>query len=260
MDSTKGTDPSATSAVLDVVFEHLEAAAREGGGAIPMERLKALRAVIQPDLAALLRDRGRVGQRGGHSREYAFHRLMVSHFEHLLPHKLDDLGVSRDILPGFFRALDMMLGEETVGRYHDRSQAIVDRIRAERGDAFTWQDVYDDPETRDLVLDPLVIMATYFDNLDRRISWFIDLVNSQTGRAAPATPGRPRAGARQDWRLSEWALHPVLVALFRQIDEVMSDEARRTAIEARYGSEVSARLRRTLQRLAPIQERITDRG
>ena len=253
---TKPVEETTVSAALDLVFDRLAVAAREGGGAITGERIGFLREEVRPEFEALLGKKESLGSPGsGRHREYGFHRLMVSHFEHLLPDQIDDVGVSRDILPGFFRALNMMLGEETVQGYHDRCQGIIDRIRAERGDRFTWQDVYDDPETKDLVLDPLVVMATYFENLDRRISWFVDLVNSQTARAGLApVKNEAEQRPRSDWRFSEWTLQPVLAALFQQFQEVMNDDARRIALTRRYGAEACARLARLMDRIGPAED------
>lgn len=246
---------SKAEAVLDLVFARLAAAAREGDGALSAGGLAGLRAAILPDLAALLEDRaGPKSAAGKRSREYAFHRLMVSHFEHLLPQHRGDPGVPREILPGFFRALDMMLGVETVENYHDRCQTIVDRVRAERGADFRWPAVYNDPETRELLIEPLIVMASYFDDIDRRVVWFVDLVNGHAETLAHHRGVDPKSIPQ----LTEETFRTILAALYRQVREVMGDTARCSAIEARFGAEACVRLARLTARLNTVEQSVKD--
>lgn len=108
---------------------------------------------------------------------HVFHRIMVGQFEKLLRQQGDiDArleGLPRQFLPGFFVALEMMLGQESIAEYDKRCERIAARLAQEKGDAFTWQDVYADSEANDVILDPLTMIASYFENIDRRTQWFV---------------------------------------------------------------------------------------
>ena len=257
MPTSEKNGSSKAKAVLDLVLGRLAAAAREGDGAVSVDILEDVRAAILPDLTALIEDRAAPKPATGkRSREYAFHRLMVSHFEHLLPQHRGDPGVPREILPGFFRALDMMLGVETVENYHDRCQAIVDRVRAERGADFRWRAVYDDPETNELLIEPLIVMASYFDDIDRRVAWFVDLVNGHAEVLAHHRGVDPKSIPQ----LTVETFQTILAALYRQVREVMGDKSRCSAIEARYGAEACVRLARLTARLSTVEKSVKDGG
>jgi hypothetical protein len=76
----------------------------------------------------------------GLKRELPFDRVIVKAFSELFleqDHSRFDW-VSRRMLPGFFMALNMMLGEDLVSEYQEQCQLIVSRQREERGEAFDW--------------------------------------------------------------------------------------------------------------------------
>jgi hypothetical protein len=51
-----------------------------------------------------------------------------------------------EFLPGFSVALNMILGQVSITEYETRSERIAAPLAYEKGDAFTWQDVYADKE------------------------------------------------------------------------------------------------------------------
>ncbi len=182
-----------------------------------------------------------------HVRENVFGRLMVERFAHLLGEEggrsVNESGVSRRILPGFFVAISMMLGSERLENYQERCRRIVSRIKETRQDGIWWDDFYADDETKDLALDAEIGMALYFSNLDRRIDWFVDVINRDLG---PASAGSGTC------HLSTVTGRRLLGALFSDIGDALSRRSSRAAITDRYDAEkcvllaeIAAQLSRT---------------
>ena len=106
------------------------------------------------------------------ARQYPFDRLIVKKFELLFVGEggrtLRKGSLSRPMLPGFFLAMNLMLGDDVIEDYQARCRAIIKRLQEENGDAFEWEDAYDDPEADRVSLNAVAAMASYFDNLEKR--------------------------------------------------------------------------------------------
>ena len=185
-----------------------------------------------------------------HPREDLFGRLMVERFAEMFDgkgkHAAKGSRVSRHILPGFFVALSMMLGSEKLEEYQKRCRRIVDRLQEAHPDGMEWEVFYADDEAKVLALDAEIAMVLHFGDLERRIAWFIDVVN---GHAEPAPAGS--AGHR----LSKVACQHLLGALFSDVTEALSRQEGRTAITEHYGvekcvvlAEIAAQIMRTVGR------------
>jgi len=151
----------------------------------------------------------------------AFDRLIVKRFEHLFMRRGGDGrmhgAVSRRILPGFFLALNMMLGPEAVAEYQFRCDAAVERVM--RGQVpVDWERVDNDAEVHDVILDAELAIAQHFVDTQRRFSWFIHITNSHM---APASGG---AHGEADWELGHRALHVLLHSLLGDLKKAIADE------------------------------------
>jgi hypothetical protein len=179
----------------------------------------------------------------------SFHRLIVSRFEDLFLHNgggdLEQDELSRQFLPGFFVAVEKMLGGETIKEYQDKCENIVTRLLAERGDAFSWQDVYQDEEANEFILDPLIAIACYFEEIDKRANWFIELVN---GQISPSTAEKGDE-AETNWHLSEPAFYRFLDTMFSSVRGVVSGAGNRPDIKRRYGEKTLGLLSRVMGQL-----------
>jgi hypothetical protein len=173
-------------------------------------------------------------------RDFPFDRQIVDKFSHLFPSpvglSLADGAVSRRVLPGFFVALNLMLGEEATEGYQNRCRAAVDRLKGEHGREFTWEDVQDDKEIEETTIDAVVAMAEHFEDLDKRADWFINVVNSHL---APADAGREGADALV-WEMDETTFWTFLHALYSDVRRLTSSEPGRLQIAMRYGGETCA--------------------
>lgn len=171
------------------------------------------------------------------ARENFFGRLLVRRFAHLF---IEDDGslpvdkvISRRILPGFFVAVDMMLGPELVEDYQRRCREIVKRLGGDTGGNVSWEDYYSDQEAVKLVLDAQIKMALHFREIEKRIVWLTTLINNHVGAASH----RPSA---QLIRSQETAI--LLSYLFSDLAKVLSEEDGRRFISRRYGEDICIRL------------------
>lgn len=260
LDGQPDLDRKCQEMIQSVVNSFVSGALREAaasGGSLTEAQIEGLRAgfLAQAEnltapcdhfVSGLLRVNG-----AGRSRP--FHRLIVSRFEHMLAgrgrseHPRSD-ELPRRFLPGFFVAIDKMLGADRIAEYERRCARIIERLKAERGADFSWADVYTDREANTLVIDPMVEIALLFDNLERRASWFIELVNNHLGddsdRVARHGPG--------EWRLSDWTLQRVLRSMFSDLDAAFRDEALRAYICDRFGTDGCAVVENVLARIRDV--------
>ena len=165
-------------------------------------------------------------------RENVFGRLMVKRFAHLFVKKggrsLIGGDISRRILPGFFVALSMMLGAERLEEYQNRCRRIVSRLLETHPDGMLWDAFFTDEEVETLALDAEVGMALHFVDPERRIVWFVNLVNRELDSGSAGAAGI---------RFSQENCRLLLRALFSDVTDALSREDGRQAIAERYGAE-----------------------
>ena len=141
-------------------------------------------------------------------------------------------GISRRILPGFFMAVNMMMGPDVMADFRVRAEKIFNRVTSR--DEPDWDSFLNDPSARDLRMDSLISMAVHFANPDKRAHWFMDLVNSHM--AAPETD----PDTDSDWVLSRPAYERLVDALFSDLMSAVSSPRAREAITKRFGPETCA--------------------
>ena len=242
--------------VIDAFVTAAAARAERSGGNLSVSELEQIRTDFFADTECLagpcdqfLAD---VLSNNTNGRSRPFHRLIVSRFEHMLAGPSGGNAVNgelpRRFLPGFFLAMDKMLGEDRVADYERQCTDIIERLQNERGQAFSWSDVYADREANTLVIDPLVEIAVLFNNLERRAAWFVDLVNSHLGDESDRSLHRD-AG---DWRLTDWTLQRLLRSMFSDLDFAFRNESLRTYITERFGDRTCATVENVLDRVRRI--------
>jgi hypothetical protein len=183
-------------------------------------------------------------------RKYPFDRLIVKTFSHRLPGEseltLKTGAVSRRALPGFFMAMNMMLGMDTVEELQERVRKIVSRVRSGRQDEFSWNDIYAAPEAREVTLDALVTMAPYFDDLERRSQWFITMID---GNLVPIDPERPDAAEESEWEMTELGFLGMVHGLFSELRKALAGKNSRSELVKRHGAETCKALATTLRKI-----------
>ena len=238
-------------------LDRLMAEARRKGGVLSIEDLQdleqefekkaeALQGVFEKSFEEYVRARERAVW--DQSRSYPFDRMIVKKVSHLFADgkgllESDDT-VSRRILPGFFLAMGMMLGSDAVEEYQEKCRKIVDKIRIKKGESFDWEDAYGDREANQIILDAVVSLVSHFEDLDKRIVWFADLIN---GHLAPFDGKHNKDEAI--WTLTEEACLRLLDALFADLRDTLSTEGGRLAVSKCYGVDVCVNLTNFLRKL-----------
>ena len=259
--SPKDQSRAMAEAVIGSLLERLTAEAERRGGSLGVDDIRAighefekktaaLQAVFETSFEAYVRVRERAVL--NQARQYPFDRLIVKKFEPLFAGEgnrtLRDGGLSRRMLPGFFLAMNLMLGDDVIEDYQARCRAIIERLQEENGDAFEWDEAYDDPEADRVTLDAVAAMAAYFGNLEKRTTWFLGIINDHL-----APPNTAREGAdAATWQLTEAAFHQFLAALFADVRQTMTTEGGRLTITKSHGGEACAALWDILAKLESV--------
>lgn len=176
------------------------------------------------------------------TRKRPFDRVLMKSFAHLFPPRQGDDGgqglLSRRVIPGFNLAIDKMIGPALYEQCQRKSQAILDRHRANSG--HDWDAIHADPETHALTNDVLIVVAHYFANFQRRREWFLALVNSHLAKA-----GSEAADAH--WQLTEHGFAELMRALFADLRAALI--ASPLVLRRRYGDHTVETVEAFLQRL-----------
>ena len=243
--------------VVASFLDRLTAEAARKGGSLTVQdiqglnkefekKTQALQAVFEKSFEEYVRARERAVW--DQKRDFPFDRQLVDRFAHLFPARgdpsLKDGAVSRRVLPGFFVALNLMLGADLIESYQERCRAIVARLKEQRGDAFSWEDVDNDKEVNGIVLDTVIGIANHFEAAEKRSGWFLGMINDHLG---PPNPGEGEEAAT--WQLTERDFARFLSALFSVARETMTTESGRLTITKRHGADTCAMLFDILKRL-----------
>ncbi len=248
--------------VVGSILDRLTAEAERKGGTLTVSDLKgldqefekktvALRSVFEKSFDEYMRTRERAIWQS--ARQDDFDRLLVKRFSHLFaddsegnptPGKL-----SRRMLPGFFMAVTMMLGEDVVREFHESGRQIVDGLRMARGDLFDWNEAYRDGDAVALILEALAGMAPYFEDMERRARWFIELVNSHLPPPEIEAGGEGGESAVAEWRLTDAAFAEFVRALFFDLGEALAGGPTREVLVDRLGPDTCDTLAALLDRI-----------
>lgn len=253
------TSPGKSRALAETVVgsfcERLVAEANRRGGVLTLQdieslneefasKTEALQAIFEKSFEDYVRARERASFL--QTRNYPFDRVLVRKFEHLFADGKDPdpTKLSRRILPGFFMAMNKMLGPEVIETYQERCRKIVQRIRLGRDDNFDWNEIYADRDAQALSLEAEVTIAGYFEDVDKRSAWFLEIVNNNL---APALPGAPPGTS--SWRMMEGSFRRFLRALLADLKTELATSDGRTRVTERYGIETCLKLAEVLRNI-----------
>jgi hypothetical protein len=165
-------------------------------------------------------------------RKSHFGRIMVECFAHLLPRSDEVLErghhLSRRIIPGFLNALHQILGDDAYSQNTERTNMLVDTLRAVHGDSFSWDEVYADPICQTVVEDVLISIAHDFADIGQRRNWMIDVIDTHM----PATSDE----AELNWKFDDNAFHAIMDALYGDLHDRLDSPDHRTGLEERHGA------------------------
>ena len=251
---TRARSRAMAQAVVSAFSAKLKSEARKYGGSLTLAHIEALDEEFQAKAEQLTDVFAQAFQDSHREQEElkwhaikrpAFDRMIVKRFESLLFHKGDDgqtHGIlSRRMLPGFFLALNMMMGPEAMSSYQRRADQGMERVMGGRLPA-DWDLVDNDPDVRDVVLDAQYTIALYFEDPDQRAAWFIHIVNSNL---APAPDGASDA----HWELSARALHMLVGDVLSDLKVAIDNDVIWTRLALRHEDADRDHVRAILARL-----------
>lgn len=252
--SAKEQSQKLASNAVGSFVDQMKQAASANGGMLSVQDIDAMQASfdqkareMQAEIEATL-DRyadAREQQKWSNERVDPFRRLIVKPFAHMFAEKPSRKGVTRRMLPGYFMAVDMLLGPDIVSGYHERCRGIVARLKSEAGeDFFDWDVFYNERDALTVRLDAQVIIAAQFSDYDKRSRWFINLVNSHLGGLADSA-----SEAEARWTLDEPGFRRMLDAMLSDLRKVLSSEKGRERLTKRHGAEVVNDANKALKRL-----------
>jgi len=213
----------------------------------------ALQLVFEQSFEDYVRARERAVQ--DQARRFPFDRLIVHGFAHLFGDGgTDDPDrVTRKVLPGFFMAMDKMLGEEPAEAFQAKTRAIVERLAPGANAEPDWETLYADAEARGLALDALLAMAPYFEDFVKRRDWFLALVN---GHLTAPLAGDPDP----DWELSPRGFERLTDALFADLRAALADTNVRAQLIKRHDGVTVFEAGRALERMDRARNAEQDAG
>lgn len=156
----------------------------------------------------------------GNTRTTALERLLVSQFEQMFfpDEKTGKVYLSRRILPGLFRAFEMMSGEETLSKYRAMAREIADELADLYGDSFSWTLFYNNDEARCLLIEILLELIQVFENPTARIKWLATIINSVDEKSqAPANR------TAKNWHVTEQDCLKVMQYMFEPLRKISLD-------------------------------------
>ena len=175
-----------------------------------------------------------------HPRDNVFGRLLVHRFSHLFfsqgPGGAHHDPIPRGVLPGFFAAVDMMLGAETIETSQRKCRTILGEVSRQKSltGAAAWEAFFAESEASRIALEAEALMAVHFKDFERRAKWFSNLVLNH----GPSGVGLPGGGAA-GWPPSEKALMLMLSAFFSDLRAAVAAEEQRRKIEDKFGGQAS---------------------
>ena len=181
---------SMVSAIISAFAASLKGEARKRGGFLTLPDLDELDETFREKAAELtelfenafneaLREQEEL--KWQQIKRPAFDRLMVKRFDAMFMRRDKDGHLhgtfSRRILPGFFLALNMLLGPDKLEELQNRSDEAFARVM--KGiSPVDWDLLDQDREIRDVVLEAELSIAWQFADTQKRAEWFIQVVNA----------------------------------------------------------------------------------
>jgi hypothetical protein len=180
-----------------------------------------------------------------HARQYPFDRLLVNTFAELFTPARNDIDgldrVTRKVLPGFFMAIDRMVPAEKIEGFQARCRLILDRMAQGDERVMDWNALYANPEAQDLLLDGLVVLAPYFEALDKRRGWFLPLVNDNL-----------QPDLEDDWRLTPKGFDTLALLMFAPLRKALVNPIERAKLSMRHGAAECSRLQLMIEKMTRL--------
>ena len=184
------------------------------------------------------------------ARRQYFERYMVRSFVHLFPadsRNPDGKGLlSRRVLPGFFTAVEMMVGKEFFEKCQAACKRIVHERQEEVGGPIPWPELRDEKKAHLVIDDALVVISRHFSDLDARVDWLTDLIN---GNLAPFEDYAFEGAKFANWEASKVTVVNLLRCLFWGFKMRLANSEGSDWFDGRYGAEARVAMDRLITTL-----------
>lgn len=171
------------------------------------------------------------------TRREPFKRVITSRIVALFPplNGLDERGtyLSRRLLPGFFLAMEKMVGENAFNQGHQVCKDLVEVLK-HTNQGFLWEDLLESEQAQAAVDDLLMSLLPHFDNPMKRMTWMLNLINNDL---ADAQEYHFEGPANRDWLLDERGMIRLLRSLFEHLKQHLSDKDQAKQLASKYGVE-----------------------
>lgn len=252
--SAKEVSKALASDAVGSVVDKLRATAMAQGGVLTLNDLDSMQTAMAEQMRDIEKQMEQAFETFTVATERAkweperndvFYRLLVKQFSHLFKEPVGRKTVCRRMLPGFFMAVVMLLGPNVVEGYHDRCRGIVARLKTEHGgEPFDWDRYYTEKDALAVLIDAQLTIAAGFADYDKRMQWFMTLVNSHL---APIAESDSEAVRR--WELAEPGFRRMLDALLGNLRKVLSSDKGRERLMKRHGAETVTQALTALKRI-----------
>ncbi|MBT4889590.1 MAG: hypothetical protein HON65_08565 [Rhodospirillales bacterium] len=121
------------------------------------------------------------------------------------------------------------------------------RVRDDLADDFSWDTVYADKRTINMVRNLLVSIAPYFGNLNKRIEWMLPIINSHL---TPVDENNPVV----EWQMTGAMLMRVIFTMYGNLWAMLDDDMERLHLTKTYGADIIDVLSSLKSTLVPDEE------
>ncbi|MBL4613868.1 MAG: hypothetical protein JKY27_03210 [Magnetovibrio sp.] len=171
------------------------------------------------------------------TRREPFKRIITTRFVNLFPplNGLDERGtyLSRRLLPGFFLAMEKMVGENAFIRGHQICKDLVE-VMKHTDQGFLWEDLLESEQAQEAVDDLMMALLPHFTNPMKRMTWMMNLINNDL---ADAQEYHFEGPANKDWMLDEHGMIRLLRRMFLHLKHQLSDKEHAKKLATKYGVE-----------------------
>lgn len=244
-------------AVISAFAATLKSEARKKGGFLTLPDIEDLDVAFQEKISELTKvfehsfnDAAREQEdlKWQQIKRPAFDRLMVKRFaDHFMVKDAEGVPhgtFSRRILPGFFLALNMLMGPDAMEEFHGRCDAIMARVM--KGIVPVDWDLLDhNDDMNDVILDAQLAMLWQFSDTKKRADWFIKLVNANL---APAHEGA--AQVEVYWELDHRSFLIMINGLLSDLKQVVHEPQAWKRLKRRHPDINQAEIFEILERLS----------
>ncbi len=170
-----------------------------------------------------------------------FGRIIAQPFENLLNGSPPVMATGQ--LANFFYTVEAILGRASYETYMERSLRLMERVSHEKGNEFTYNDLYSHQQCWEIRWDTYVALAEFFTKFELRKDWYKRMMQSD-----PDTPGQGIG----PYPFSDYQFKAQMMCVFRAFTNLTDEELKR--FEHRFKEKERENMSRFLAHVASIED------